>query len=227
MYGVAGERALPEFELRHLMGYENSRPVRIGNAAAEQLQLDVYGEVMDAMHVARTVGLTSTEDSWHLQRHLVDFVVKHWMEPDEGIWEIRGPRRHFTHSKIMAWVAVDRAVKAVQNFGLQGDVALWIEVRGQIHADICKNGFNQKRQAFTQYYGSDELDGSILMLPLVGFLPASDHVEVDSTIRLIEKELTDDGLSFNATATDRTSTDCRREKAPSSRARSGWWTAST
>ncbi len=193
MYGVAGERALPEFELRHLKGYENSKPVRIGNAAAEQLQLDVYGEVMDAMHVGRTVGLTSSEDSWHLQRHLVDFVVKHWMEPDEGIWEIRGPRRHFTHSKVMAWVAMDRAVKAIQNFGLEGDLALWTGVREKIHADICANGFNPERQAFTQYYGSLELDASILMLPLVGFLPASDP-RVDSTIRLIEKELTDDGL---------------------------------
>ncbi len=193
VYGAAGERALPELELRHLMGYEGSRPVRIGNAAAEQFQLDVYGEVMDAMHVARAKGLKTDEDSWHLQCHLVDFVVKHWMDPDEGIWEIRGPRRHFTHSKVMAWVAIDRAVKAVEQFGMEGPATEWTAVRERIHEDICRNGFNRERNGFTQYYGAPELDASLLMIPLVGFLPASDP-RVVSTVELIARELVADGL---------------------------------
>jgi GH15 family glucan-1,4-alpha-glucosidase len=193
MYGLAGERSLPEFELPHLCGYENSRPVRVGNAAAEQFQLDVYGEVMDAMHVARLAGIKFDEESWHLQRHLIDFVVAHWRDPDEGIWEIRGPRRHFTHSKVMAWVALDRAVKAVEQLGLTGDAAAWVNVRAEIHADICAHGYNSERGAFTQYYGSPELDASLLMMPLVGFLPARDP-RIVATIEHIERELTVDGL---------------------------------
>ena len=188
LYGMAGERGLPEIELPHLAGYENSRPVRIGNAASEQFQLDVYGEVMDAMNLARASGIKTDDDSWNLQRHLVKFVVDHWRDPDEGIWEIRGPRRHFTHSKVMAWVALDRAVKAVENFGLAGDVAEWQSVRAAIHEDICRNGFDPRRNAFTQSYGSPELDASLLMIPLVGFLPATDP-RVVSTVELIEKEL--------------------------------------
>jgi GH15 family glucan-1,4-alpha-glucosidase len=195
MYGAAGERSLPEFELHHLGGYENSQPVRVGNAAATQFQLDVYGEVMDAMHLARKVGLRTGEDSWSLQRHLVDFVVRSWKEPDEGIWEIRGPRRHFTHSKIMAWVAVDRAVKAVENFQMKGDVDLWRATRQAIHADVCANGFHPGIGAFTQYYGSELLDSSLLMLPLVGFLPATDP-RVVSTIEVIQRELVSDGLVY-------------------------------
>jgi GH15 family glucan-1,4-alpha-glucosidase len=193
VYGAAGERQLVEFELRHLVGYEDSRPVRVGNAAAEQFQLDVYGEVMDAMHLARAKGIKTDEDSWHLQRHLVDFVRDHWMDPDEGIWEIRGPRRHFTHSKVMAWVAIDRAVKAVEQFGLEGPAGEWSELRTLIHEDICRKGFNPERNAFTQFYGSKELDASLLMMPLVGFLPASDPRFV-STVELIEKELVIDGF---------------------------------
>jgi GH15 family glucan-1,4-alpha-glucosidase len=193
VYGGAGERSLTEFELRHLIGYEDSRPVRVGNIAAEQFQLDVYGEVMDAMHVARSKGIKTDEDSWHLQRHLVDFVRDHWMDPDEGIWEIRGPRRHFTHSKVMAWVAIDRAVKAVEQFGLDGPAGEWTELRNRIFEDICRNGFNRDRNAFTQYYGSTELDASLLMMPLVGFLPANDR-RVISTIELIEEELVAGGL---------------------------------
>ncbi|MEO5960075.1 MAG: glycoside hydrolase family 15 protein, partial [Opitutaceae bacterium] len=144
MYGAAGERMLPEIELRHLPGYENSAPVRIGNAAAEQFQLDVYGELMDAMHVARTVGLKTSADAWHLQRHILEFVAAHWMKPDEGIWEIRGPRRHFTHSKVMAWVAVDRGVKAVEEFNLEGDLERWRALRQTIHDDVCARGINAK-----------------------------------------------------------------------------------
>jgi GH15 family glucan-1,4-alpha-glucosidase len=193
MYGIAGERTLPEMELVHLRGYENSRPVRIGNAAAEQFQLDVYGEVMDAMNVARASGIKTDEQSWHLQKHIIDFVLQHWRDPDEGIWEIRGPRRHFTHSKVMAWVAMDRAVKAVEQFGLSGDLEKWSAVRTEIHADICRQGFNPGRRAFTQSYGSVELDASLLMMPLVGFLPANDP-RIVSTVEQIEKELTVDGF---------------------------------
>jgi GH15 family glucan-1,4-alpha-glucosidase len=193
MYGAAGERNLAELELRHLIGYENSRPVRIGNAASEQFQLDVYGEVMDAMHLARATGIKTDEQSWRLQLHLVKFVIEHWMDPDEGIWEIRGPRRHFTHSKMMAWVALDRAVKAVEQFGLAGNLDEWTHIRSQIHDDICSKGFSTPRNAFTQYYGSSELDASILMMPLVGFLPASDP-RVVSTIERIERELVVEGL---------------------------------
>jgi GH15 family glucan-1,4-alpha-glucosidase len=188
MYGAAGERTLTELEIPHLIGYENSRPVRIGNAASQQFQLDVFGEVMDAMNLARSGGLDTDEDSWRLQRHLIDFVIEHWRDPDEGIWEIRGPRRHFTHSKVMAWVAMDRAVKAVEQFGLPGDAARWSAIRGEIHDDICKNGFNPARNAFTQYYGASELDASLLMMPLVGFIPATDPRMI-STVELIEREL--------------------------------------
>jgi GH15 family glucan-1,4-alpha-glucosidase len=193
MYGVAGERSLPELELAHLRGYEDSRPVRIGNAAAVQFQLDVYGEVMDAMHLARSVGLETDVEAWHLQRHLVEFVVAHWRDPDEGIWEIRGPRRHFVHSKLMAWVALDRAVKAVQQFGLEGDAVGWARVRDEIHEEVCARGFSAERQAFTQFYGSRSLDASVLMMPLVGFLPATDP-RVLATVELIREELGDHGL---------------------------------
>lgn len=195
MYGAAGERTLPEIELPHLRGYEDSRPVRIGNAAAAQFQLDVYGEVLDAMHLARKVGLKAGPHSWALQRHLVEFVVKNWSEPDEGIWEIRGPRRHFTHSKIMAWVAMDRAVKAVEDFGLEGNVERWREVRQAIHDDVCAQGFHPGRKAFTQFYGSDLLDASVLMMPLVGFLPAKDP-RVVSTVEAIQAELVRDGFCY-------------------------------
>jgi GH15 family glucan-1,4-alpha-glucosidase len=206
MYGAAGERSLPEFELHHLSGYENSKPVRVGNAAANQFQLDVYGEVMDAMHLARRVGIHTGADSWSLQRHLVNFVVENWSEPDEGIWEIRGPRRHFTHSKIMAWVAVDRAVKAVENFNLTGDVELWRATRQAIHDDVCAKAFHPEVGAFTQFYGSELLDASVLMLPLVGFLPANDP-RVVGTIEAIQRELVFDGLVYRYHPTKSVSVD--------------------
>lgn len=193
MYGAAGERTLSEIELPHLIGYENSRPVRIGNAASEQFQLDVYGEVMDAMHLARSSGIKTDAQSWRLQLHLVKFVMEHWKDPDEGIWEIRGPRRHFTHSKVMAWVALDRAVKAVEQFGLKGDLATWMALRTEMHDDICRQGFSPQRNAFTQSYGASELDASLLMMPLVGFLPASDP-RIVSTVDLIQRELLVGGL---------------------------------
>jgi len=195
MYGAAGERSLPEFELKHLCGYENSRPVRVGNAASEQFQLDVYGELMDAMHATRTVGIHTGSNSWKLQRHVLEFVEEHWDEPDEGIWEIRGPRRHFVHSKIMAWVALDRAVKAVEQFNLEGDVERWRNLRQQILDEVCAKGYNAKVGAFTQYYGSDELDASVLMLPLVGFLPPTDE-RVVKTVRAIQKGLMTDGFVY-------------------------------
>jgi GH15 family glucan-1,4-alpha-glucosidase len=194
MYGAAGERRLTEVQLAHLPGYENSSPVRVGNAASEQFQLDVYGEVMDAMHLARVMKIDDKDSAnWHLQRHLAEFVEANWMKPDEGIWEIRGPRRHFTHSKVMAWVAMDRAVRGVEEFGLEGDADRWRKTRQAIHDEVCERGFHQGRQAFTQYYGSDRLDAAVLMIPLVGFLPATDE-RVRSTIELIEKELVFDGF---------------------------------
>ncbi|MCA1707731.1 MAG: glycoside hydrolase family 15 protein, partial [Actinobacteria bacterium] len=148
MYGVAGERHLPEFDLEWLSGYEGSTPVRVGNAASEQFQLDVFGEVMDALHVARAHGIRPQEVPWEVQRKLMDFLESNWSEPDEGIWEVRGPRRDFTHSKMMAWVACDRAVKAVERFDLPGDVRRWRALRDEIHADVCRQGYNPDKNAF-------------------------------------------------------------------------------
>lgn len=193
LYGAAGERRLTEFELTYLTGYENSHPVRIGNAASEQFQLDVYGEIMDALHLARKTKIETDPIHWRLQRHIVDFVEANWMRPDEGIWEIRGPRRHFTHSKIMTWVAVDRAVRAVEEFGLEGDVDRWRKLRRTIHDDVCTKGFHSGRKAFTQFYGSEKLDASLLMIPLVGFLPATDE-RVHMTVERIKEELTLNGF---------------------------------
>jgi GH15 family glucan-1,4-alpha-glucosidase len=193
LYGIAGERRLPEVELDWLPGYEGSRPVRVGNAAALQLQLDVYGEVMDALHLARRVGLAPTEAGWALQRALMGYLEKIWQEPDEGIWEVRGPRRHFTHSKVMAWVAFDRAVKGVEQFGLEGPLERWRAVRDRIHESVCREGFDAGVGAFVQSYGSKEIDSSLLMLPLVGFLPATDP-RVLGTVRAIESSLLRDGF---------------------------------
>jgi len=193
MYGLAGERRLPELELDWLPGYENSRPVRIGNAATKQHQLDVYGEVMDAMHLARRAGLRHDENSWRVQRAMLRFLETDWKEPDEGIWEVRGPRRHFVHSKVMAWVAMDRGVKAVQDFNLPGDLETWRRVRDEIHDQVCREGFNPRLGSFVQYYGSEFLDASLLMLPLVGFLPADDP-RIVGTVKAIQKHLTRDGF---------------------------------
>jgi GH15 family glucan-1,4-alpha-glucosidase len=193
LYGVAGERLLPEWEIRWLPGYERSVPARVGNAATTQFQLDVFGEVVDALHVARRVGLEADEDAWRVEQSLVAFVESAWQEPDEGIWEVRGPRRPFTHSKVMAWVAVDRAVKAVERFRLEGPSKRWREVRAEIHADVCRNGFDREIGSFVQYYGSKLLDASLLMMPLVGFLPATDP-RVLGTVEAIQKHLMSDGL---------------------------------
>ncbi len=213
MYGVAGERRLPEWEVPWLGGYQGAAPVRIGNAAVDQFQLDVYGEVMDALYVARDtahhlhsrpsapgVGETTTnapesiaDMSWSLQTKLMDFLETGWSKPDEGIWEVRGPRRHFVHSKVMAWVAVDRAVKGVQEHGLPGPLEKWTALRAQIRADVLANGYDAERNTFTQYYGSKELDAALLNIPLVGFLPGSDE-RVRGTITAVERELMSDGF---------------------------------
>ena len=193
MYGVAGERRLPEWEVGWLPGYEGSRPVRIGNAAVDQFQLDVYGEVMDALHQNGRAGVGHAEASWAFQRELLRYLTGAWREPDEGIWEVRGPRRHFTHSKVMAWVAFDRAVKAVESFGREGPVDEWRAVRDEIHADVCAHGYDAARGSFVQSYGATGLDAALLLIPLVGFLPASDP-RVAGTVAAIEAELCEDGL---------------------------------
>jgi GH15 family glucan-1,4-alpha-glucosidase len=195
MYGVRGERRLEEYEIPWLAGYENSKPVRIGNAASQQFQLDVYGEVLGAMHYAHQAGIENRETDWRLQVQLVAFLESNWDQPDDGIWEVRGGRKHFTHSKMMAWLAFDRAVKLVEKCGCSGDrhVDRWKKIRDQIHAEVCERGFNAGKKAFTQVYGSDGLDASLLMMPLVGFLPATDE-RVRGTIAAIERELMQDGF---------------------------------
>ena len=192
MYGIAGERRLTELELPWLPGYEGSHPVRIGNAAHGQFQLDVYGEVMDSLHMSRHLG-GGLDASWDMQSALMRFLETAWTQPDEGIWEVRGPRRHFTHSKVMAWVAFDRAIKAVERAGLAGPVEHWRQLRDKIAADIIANGFSTKRNSFVQHYGSEELDASLLMMPLVGFINPHDPRMV-STVAAIEKDLLRDGF---------------------------------
>ncbi|HXR10776.1 MAG TPA: glycoside hydrolase family 15 protein [Gaiellaceae bacterium] len=193
MYGVAGERRLTEFELPWLAGYEGSAPVRIGNAASEQLQIDVFGEVMDALYQARVHGLAFEKHAWALQLTLLEYLERIWREPDEGIWEIRGERRHFVHSKAMAWVAFDRAVRTVETQPLAGPVERWREIRDEIHRDVCEHGYDAEIGSFTQSYGAKELDASLLLIPLVGFLPASDP-RVRGTIEAIERDLVVDGF---------------------------------
>jgi GH15 family glucan-1,4-alpha-glucosidase len=193
LYGVAGDRRITEQELDWLPGYQGSRPVRIGNAAVDQFQLDVYGEVMDTLHLGRRIGLESDEPAWDLQRALMEFLEDHWRDPDEGIWEMRGPRRHFTHSKVMAWVALDRAVKAVEQARLEGPVDRWRALRREIHEEVCREGFDTGRDSFVQFYGGRHLDASLLLIPLVGFLPATDP-RVKGTVAAIQRELMADGL---------------------------------
>lgn len=192
MYGVAGERRLPEYVADWLPGYDGN-PVRIGNEAVDQFQLDVYGEVMDALYQARSCGFGAGRSTWDLQRALMGVVAERWRLPDEGIWEVRGGSRHFTHSKLMAWVAADRAVRSVEEFGLDGPVEDWRRLREDIRAEICERGYDATRGCFTQYYGSTELDAALLMIPMVGFLPASDE-RVQGTVAAIERELLVDGF---------------------------------
>jgi GH15 family glucan-1,4-alpha-glucosidase len=193
MYGIAGERRLLEWEVTWLAGYENSKPVRVGNAAATQLQLDVYGEVADAMHQARKSAQSVPEQNAAIERDWISHLEKIWMQPDEGIWEIRGERQQFTHSKVMAWVAVDRAIKDFERFRLPGPLDHWRKLRDEIHENVCQHGFNASVGTFVQSYGSTALDASLLLIPLVGFLPASD-TRVVATVEAIERKLVVDGF---------------------------------
>ena len=193
LYGVAGERWIPERTADWLPGYEGSRPVRLGNAASSQLQLDVFGEIFDVLHVARRRGLTPSAEAWAIQRHLLEFVADGWQRPDSGIWEIRSEPRRFTHSRVMAWVAVDRAIRSAEAFGLAGPLEYWKRLRAEIHADVCRHGFDAERGTFTRAYDSRTLDSSLLLIPLVGFLPPHDQ-RVQGTIRAIEDELLHHGF---------------------------------
>jgi GH15 family glucan-1,4-alpha-glucosidase len=193
MYGVAGERQLLEWEVPWLPGYEGASPVRIGNAAHGQVQLDVYGEVMDAMHHAHEGGLDASDESWRLQRALVNHLETIWEQPDEGIWEVRGGPQHFTHSKVMAWAAVDRAIKGAERYGLEAPLDRWRATRVRIHEEICSRGYDSGLGSFVQSFGSKQLDASLLMLPLVGFLPVADP-RMRGTVEAIERHLTVDGL---------------------------------
>jgi GH15 family glucan-1,4-alpha-glucosidase len=193
MYGLLGERRLTEWEAPWLVGFEGVEPVRIGNAAVDQLQLDIYGEVIDAFYQGRSGKLGADEASWASQRALLTHLEKIWDKPDEGIWEVRGGRQQFTHSKVMAWVAFDRAIKSVEKFFVRGPIDHWRALRKTIHDDVCRHAFNADVGAFVQSYGSQELDASALLIPLVGFLPPSDP-RVRSTVEAIERRLTVDGL---------------------------------
>ncbi len=193
MYGIAGERRLTELELAWLPGYEGAAPVRIGNAAADQFQLDIYGEILDVFYQARRGGLGPLDPHSDLESVLLDHVAEVWREPDEGMWEVRGPRRQFTHSKVMAWVAFDRAIKSAESFGLRGPVEKWKVLRQEIHEDVCAKAYNAERGAFVQHYGANTLDASVLMMPLVGFLPVTDP-RVSATVAAIERDLTADGF---------------------------------
>ena len=194
MYALDGTRRLTEVELPWLAGYEGSRPVRIGNAASDQLQLDVWGETLDGLALARDAGITATEDAWDLQVALMEHLEGTWDQPDNGLWEMRGPRRHFTHSKVMAWVAADRMTHAVRSHpDLHGPADRWEQLRDTIHADVLAHGYDADRNTFTQSYDSSGLDASLLMIPRVGFLPPTDP-RVTGTIAAIQQELTEDGL---------------------------------
>ncbi|MGW1134754.1 glycoside hydrolase family 15 protein [Streptomyces griseoluteus] len=194
MYGIAGERELGEAELDWLPGYEQSHPVRVGNGAADQLQLDVYGEVIEALHLGHMTGLARNDYASVLQLKLIRYLEDHWQEPDEGIWEVRGPRRQFVHSKVMAWVAVDRTIKLIESGDAEGPLERWKELRDDIHREVCEKGYDPERNTFTQYYGSKELDASLLLIPQMGFLPPDDK-RVIGTIEAIQRELsTSDGF---------------------------------
>lgn len=203
MYGIAGERWLPEVEMPWLAGYEDSRPVRVGNGAAGQTQIDVYGELLDTLHAAREAELQPQAEAWQLQRVLLDHLEETWRTLDRGIWEVRGEPRAFTHSRMMAWVAFERAIASAEHFGLEGPIDRWKQVRDAIHDDICTHGFNRQKNSFVQFYGGDALDASLLLMPQVGFLPPDDP-RVIGTIEAIERELMRDGfvLRYSTEETD-------------------------
>ncbi|WP_326811961.1 glycoside hydrolase family 15 protein [Streptomyces scopuliridis] len=201
MYGLGGERRLPESELPWLRGYAGSAPVRTGNNAVDQLQLDVYGEVMDSFNVARTAGLPAQPHAWSLQLSLLGFLESKWREPDEGLWEVRGPRQHFVHSKVMAWVAADRAVQTLEDDpSLRGDVTRWRAMRDEVHREVCERGYDSERNTFTQSYGSAELDAATLLIPRVGFLPPDDP-RVIGTVDAVRTELEQGGFLRRYTTT--------------------------
>ncbi|PZF86369.1 glycoside hydrolase family 15 protein [Micromonospora deserti] len=193
MYALDGTRRIPEQTLDWLSGYAGSRPVRIGNAAAEQFQLDVWGEVLDGLHLSRLAGIAASEEAWDVQRALLDFLEGNWQQPDNSLWEVRGPRRQFVHSKVMAWAGFDRAVTAVQRHGLDGPVERWRRLRDRIHAEVCEKGFDPARNTFTQFYGSDGLDAALLLISRTGFLPWSDP-RVVGTVEAVQRELCADGF---------------------------------
>jgi GH15 family glucan-1,4-alpha-glucosidase len=204
MYGISGERRLPEYELPWLPGFDDSAPVRVGNEAVKQLQLDVYGEVIDSLSLARSAGLPVRPHMWRVQCALMEFLRTAWRQPDSGLWEVRGPRRHFVYSKVMAWVAADRAVRTLEeNPHLDGDLDGWRAMREEVHREVCERGYDPERNTFTQYYGSRALDASLLQIPLVGFLPPDDP-RVAGTIEAVRAELSVDGLlrRYNLRTTD-------------------------
>ncbi|HZU82605.1 MAG TPA: glycoside hydrolase family 15 protein [Polyangiaceae bacterium] len=193
MYAIDGARRIPEWTVDWLQGFEGSRPVRVGNAASEQRQLDVYGELLDAMYQCHAVGLPPDQAAWDLQRMLLEYLESSWAKPDNGIWEVRGPERQFTHSKVMAWVAFDRGIRTVEGLGMRGPIERWRAARDRIHEEVCRHGYDAELGAFVQYYGSRRLDASLLMVPLVGFLPPTDE-RVRGTARLVAERLVDRGL---------------------------------
>jgi GH15 family glucan-1,4-alpha-glucosidase len=193
LYGITGTRRLDEYELEWLPGYQGAAPVRIGNAASRQFQLDVYGEVMDTLHLARVAGLDTEPAAWNVQRKLLEFLETHWQEPDEGIWEVRGPRRHFVHSKVMAWVAFDRGIKDAEQDRLDAPLEKWRKIRDAIHREVCEKGFDESQNSFVQSYEEKHLDASLLLIPQVGFLPPSDP-RVIGTIEAIEQKLIVEGF---------------------------------
>ncbi|MCF0081878.1 glycoside hydrolase family 15 protein [Streptomyces lomondensis] len=216
MYGLAGERRLPEFELPWLSGFDESTPVRIGNDAVNQLQLDVYGEVMDSLSLARESGLSPQPDVWALQTALLDFLRTHWRQPDEGLWEVRGGRRQFVHSKVMVWVAADRAVRTLERHPeLDGDLDGWRALREEVHREVCEKGYDPERNTFTQSYGSRELDAALLLIPRVGFLPPDDP-RVIGTIDAVRKELDHGGLLRRYSTTDSDDVDVDVDGLPGS-----------
>jgi len=193
MYGLDGTQRLPESTLDWLDGYAGSAPVRVGNAAAGQFQLDVWGEVLDGLHLARTAGLELTEPAWDVQSALLDWLEGNWRQPDNGLWEVRGPQRQFVHSKVMAWVGVDRAIRTVDRLDLEGPVERWRRLAGEIHDEVCEHGYDAHRRTFTQFYGSEGLDAALLLLPRVGFLPWDDE-RIVGTVEAVRRELSRDGF---------------------------------
>jgi GH15 family glucan-1,4-alpha-glucosidase len=193
MYGVAGERRLPEWVVEWLPGFVDSRPVRVGNAAADQAQLDVYGEVTDAMYQSRTHNVGASSAAWEFGQHVLGLLEDRWREPDEGIWEVRGKRLHFTHSKVMAWVAFDRGIRLCEEFGREGPVERWRAIRAEIHAQVCREAWSDRLGSFTQSYGSSRLDASLLLLPQVGFL-SPDDPRIRGTLEAVRRQLSDEGF---------------------------------